>query len=993
MRRMREAEFRAWLDKRLWRGALLTKKAKDSRVRRIQRLERGLGGLGFAEQTLEALFDADQWVRLTQRLTELKANPTADTAAARSVVPEAENPTGQLGNLLAAATQYGYFLEGRDPNYRAGDDPAVGEENLGLTREAVKAVLLEYDQGDSAFMSKHGFATNFDYVVFRPGESQRYPAKAVFLVAYSSIPGNPDLTAKGRRDTFPDTEGGPIHSEFRRLGYEVENLRRSNKEVLANRIRQHVITNHIEPARQRGDHAVTIRSGDVHKELGLVGQLPNVCQAIEGEKLREATGLGKPEILSGPASGRGSNMVYRFVLMPGQHAPEPLSDAQILARFEGNPDFRSRRPAWTSEQRAAFCRMARAVNSVGLDWYHTDIPEIRFGRKSSQLSRAEGTLGSLQFRMEGQFLKFSHQNVLLGLGGDYAFDANAAERFEGAMADAESAIRSWRPNSPDRPGKWPNEYGQSEQVSNESTEMTLPTNLILYGPPGTGKTYNTALEAVKLCDGGAGYPLTKEGRATLMERYNELQRKGRIGFVTFHQNYGYEDFVEGLRPLQAETDEEGSASTGFSLVPRDGVFKQISKIAAENKGRAVTADLPPMDGSRKIFKMSLGRSWSSEDDAIFENALVGKYVVLGWGGNVDWSDPKYDDWEEIKKRWRQDHPDASGNDPNMSQMYTFRANMEVGSVIIISDGNMKFRAIAEVTGPYQYLPGPDGEYNHRRSVRWLWHSTESLPRERIYRKSFSQVSAYQMRSASVEWEALGQIISSSGDAVATSGAPESYVLIIDEINRANVSKVFGELITLIEPDKRTGMDNALSVKLPYSGETFSVPANLNLIGTMNTADRSIALLDTALRRRFNFREMAPDPGLLTDASTRTGIDLVRVLTTINQRIEYLIDREHRIGHAFFIGCETADHVQAAMRDKVIPLLQEYFFEDWSRIHAVLGPGFIGSVTLKCPLNEGEDRKSWFVRLEERPDGSESFPDDAFAQLIGKVVGIAEEPNE
>ncbi|MBB3981158.1 DNA polymerase III delta prime subunit [Sphingobium fontiphilum] len=536
-------------------------------------------------------------------------------------------------------------------------------------------------------------------------------------------------------------------------------------------------------------------------------------------------------------------------------------------------------------------------------------------------------------------------------------------------------------------------FGSIERASGDQEEKgampelaTMPTNLILYGPPGTGKTYNTALEAVKLCDGIANYPETIDGRAALMKRYNELQRKGRIGFVTFHQNFSYEDFVEGLRPQQAEVDEEGKAGSGFSLVPRDGVFKQISKVAAENKGQAVTSDLPPMDGSRKIFKMSLGRSWSSDDDVIFENALSDKYVVLGWGGNVDWSDLRYDHWEEIKKRWRQDHPDASGNDPNMSQMYTFRANMEIGSIIIISDGNMKFRAIAEITGPYQYDPGPDGEYNHRRSVRWLWHSSDSLPRERIYRKSLSQVSAYQMRSAFVEWEALGQIISSSGDAVATSGEPEPYVLIIDEINRANVSKVFGELITLIEPDKRAGMANALSVKLPYSGEAFSVPANLNIIGTMNTADRSIAQLDTALRRRFNFREMAPDPALLTDASKRTGIDLVRVLTTINQRIEYLIDREHRIGHAFFINCETAEQVHAAMRDKVIPLLQEYFFEDWSRIHAVLGDGFIREDMLDPPPGiEGDRLSSWSVLAP--------FRADAFDRLAGQVMKLEEDPGE
>ena len=617
-----------------------------------------------------------------------------------------------------------------------------------------------------------------------------------------------------------------------------------------------------------------------------------------------------------------------------------------------------------------------------IDWYSTaSIPKVSSAERirahalahyiTPARERGDATVTILASKIHDELgLTMNHANVYQALNGQMFLSlcALSAPVISGPLNGARTTFT----------------YSLEERAIPMAGLKPSATNLILYGPPGTGKTYATAVEAVRLCMGEGATPfLEPERRAELMEQYRALVDAGRIDFVTFHQSYSYEDFVEGLRPttetgdMRAEQEDAivAPASGGFSLRSIDGIFKLICERARSDRGDAKSA--ARLERQRPVFKMSLGRRGSQEDR--ITEGLTDQLVHLGWGGDIDWSDERFDSFEEIRREWKEKKdPEASGKDPNIEMIYSLRTAMQIGDYVVLADGRDAIRAFGIIKGDYYY--DADAPYHrHRREVEWIWQDGNGVKRDTFYKSFFRQHSVYELNPAMIDWVALESIVHGD-DARAAGAQARPYVLVIDEINRANISKVFGELITLLEPDKRLGEVNEIKVKLPYSdGPAFGVPANLHIIGTMNTADRSIALLDTALRRRFAFRELMPQPSLLKEVD---GIDLARLLGTINERIEYLFDREHQIGHAYFIGCASRDDIDEVMRHKVIPLLAEYFYEDWNKVAAVLGDtgeaegnfagGFLDRKKLNSPRGmEGDGdvtpRFRWSVR--ERLDYS------------------------
>lgn len=473
--------------------------------------------------------------------------------------------------------------------------------------------------------------------------------------------------------------------------------------------------------------------------------------------------------------------------------------------------------------------------------------------------------------------------------------------------------------------------------STETASIDIPLNQILFGPPGTGKTYETIEAALQIVDPELlqqtpAVPASDQAacsarRKELNERFKQRLKERRIRFVTFHQSFSYEDFVEGLR---AYDDESGQ----IRYRVENGVFKQLCIDArhVEIRKRKSTIDI---QDDATIWKISLGGAGSSP---------VKTYCYKSGQARIGW--PKVGDMISMSESGKAYFETLGKND--RSTLHSFKNVIEAGHIVVSINSESSIEAVGVVTGEYFYDSSnkvANGAFPHVLPVDWLYKNIDLPVKEMNGDKAFGLKAVHALPR--VKWPALRAALEKLGttpaeDVVVNRAAASlPYVLIIDEINRGNVSRVFGELITLIEPSKREGpkRGETLEVILPYSKDRFTVPDNVYLIGTMNTADRSLAGLDIALRRRFAFKEMPPRPELLKTV-TVGAINVGEVLDIMNQRITVLLDREHCIGHAYFMPLREphanmlAD-LKRIFQQNVIPLLQEYFFEDWERIRWVL----------------------------------------------------------
>ena len=484
-----------------------------------------------------------------------------------------------------------------------------------------------------------------------------------------------------------------------------------------------------------------------------------------------------------------------------------------------------------------------------------------------------------------------------------------------------------------------------DEEDDEDMKSNITKNTILYGPPGTGKTYNTVCYAVAIVENKNLEEIMAKaseegGYYEVFSRYNEYKSQGLIEFTTFHQSYGYEEFIEGIKPVTDSADEEDQTDIKYDIV--DGIFKEfcnrVDNSVIKNQENELGLNKNPT-----VWKVSM---WSTGDNPIRTECMENGHIRIGW-----------DDYgPEITSET--DFSKFGGR----NVLNNFIYKMKVGDIVLSCYSSTTVDAVGIVTGEYEW----NGEYedlNRVRKVNWLVKGINENIVEMNGGTVFTLSSVYKAKVSVAD--ALSIVEKYSPVYANDNVKQQNKVFIIDEINRGNISKIFGELITLVEPSKRVGADEGIKAVLPYSKKPFGIPENIYILGTMNTADRSIATLDTALRRRFDFVEMMPDTKVL-EGIEFDGINISAMLEKMNERIAVLFDREHTIGHAYFIGLKDSPDMETLaniFKNKVIPLLQEYFYEDYERIRLVLADNQVSETEEQFIIAETVDSVALFGNSE------------------------------
>ena len=434
-------------------------------------------------------------------------------------------------------------------------------------------------------------------------------------------------------------------------------------------------------------------------------------------------------------------------------------------------------------------------------------------------------------------------------------------------------------------------------------------NVVLYGAPGTGKTYDVPELAVRLCD--PAFMAADPSREEIVSRYNQLKTEKRIAFTTFHQSLDYEDWIEGLRPVVNENNQ-------VTYEIESGIFKKL----CEEAERPVVKDKQVgISDNAVIWKVSLA---GTGDNDVRRECMENNHIRIGW-----------DDYGPVIS----DETDWSIYNGEGKQILDAYINkMKIGDIVMSCYSSQAIDAIGVVVGDYEF-EDKFPNYKRVRRVNWLVKNINENIVEMNDGKTMTLGTVYRLNSITLD--NVKSILEKYNTSSKMEENDKAYVMVIDELNRGNVSKVFGELITLLEADKRKGRINAESVVLPYSKKAFHIPNNVYLIATMNTADRSLGSLDYAIRRRFAFIAEKPfgldvegfDEELFEKVSSlfvknfdeykESGWDQTMKLEPADTLSDEYKPEDVWIGHSYFLMQDEEDNTSNRLLYEIIPLLEEY----------------------------------------------------------------------